>query len=139
MIHSPPVLDALRRLAGAAPADAPDADLLARYVNGRDGAAFEALVRRHGGLVWGACRRRLRDHNAAEDAFQTTFLALARHAASVRRPDALGAWLHRVAVRCSAAFRPTRDAMSPPPTDLPAGGPDPAAAVADRELERITA
>ncbi|HKB02863.1 MAG TPA: sigma-70 family RNA polymerase sigma factor, partial [Gemmataceae bacterium] len=138
MANSPPVMEALRRLAGPGPDDVTDADLLARFVTGQDGSAFEALVRRHGGLVWGACRRRLRDEHAAEDAFQTTFLALARHAAGIRRPDTLGAWLHRVAVRCTTAFRrPARDAMSAPPPDAPALGADPAAAAASRDLERL--
>jgi hypothetical protein len=63
------VIDALRRLAGPGPADVSDADLLSRFVVHKDASAFEALVRRHGGLVWGACRRRLKDAHAAEDAF----------------------------------------------------------------------
>jgi RNA polymerase sigma factor (sigma-70 family) len=137
MNSPPPVIDALRRLAGPGPSDIADAELLARFVSSRDEAAFEALVRRHGGLVWGACRRRLRDPHAAEDAFQTTFLALARHATTIRRPDALGAWLHRVAVRCTAAFRPPRNIMRPPSLDVPALGPDPLAAASGQELERV--
>jgi RNA polymerase sigma factor (sigma-70 family) len=133
----PPVMDAIRRLAGPGPDEVSDAELLARFTASRDAVAFESLVGRYGGLVWGACRRRLKDEHTAEDAFQTTFLALARHAASIRRPGTLGAWLHRVAVRCTAAFRrPTPELMSEPP-DLPAKGPDPAAAAAARDLERL--
>src|SRR5262245_28144565 len=107
-----PVVDVLRRLAGPASEDVTDAELISRFVESRDSNAFAALVRRHGGLVWGACRRRLRDAHAAEDAFLATFLALARHAGSVRKPDALAAWLHRVAVRCSTAFRTPRYHMA---------------------------
>lgn len=132
-----PVIDVLRRLAGPGPDDVSDADLLGRFVASHDPAAFEALVRRHGRLVWGTCRRRLRDAHAAEDAFQTTFLALARHASAVRRPDALAAWLHRVAVRCSAEFRPPRYHMSASFLDIPARGTDPAAAAAANDLERL--
>ena len=109
MFHPPPVLDALRRLAGAGSADVSDADLLARYVHGHDTAAFEALVRRHGGLVWGACRRRLRDPHAAEDAFQTTFLALARHAAN--GPEA-----RRIGRLAAPGGRPLFGCLSPSPT-----------------------
>src|SRR5262249_54416125 len=133
----PPLLEALRRVTGPTAVDAPDAELLARFVQSRDEAAFAVLVRRHGGVGWGAGRRRFGGGPAAGGACQTTFLALPRRAASVRRPDALGGWLHRVAVRCSAGFRPPRESMSPPPTDLPAREPEPATAVAGRELERV--
>src|SRR5688572_22757202 len=110
-MHSPPVINAIRRLVGSGADNVSDAELLERYVAMRDPQAFEELVARYGKLVWGACRRRLKDEHAAEDAFQTTFLALARHAGTIRRGDALAAWLHRTAVRCSAAFRTTRGFM----------------------------
>src|SRR4051812_45008024 len=57
-----------------------DADLLARFRDTRDEAAFELLLYRHGPMVWTACCRLVRDRHAAEDAFQATFLALARRA-----------------------------------------------------------
>jgi RNA polymerase sigma factor (sigma-70 family) len=77
----------------------PDADLLGRFTAGRDEAAFAAIVRRHGPLVWGVCRGLSASEADAEDAFQATFLALVRSANKVTKPNALGAWLHRVAGR----------------------------------------
>src|SRR5205814_615344 len=76
-----------------------------RYVTNGDEAAFELLVWRHGGLVFGVCRRVLGDSHAAEDAFQATFLALARKARAVRRGEALAGWLHRVARRVASRAR----------------------------------
>jgi RNA polymerase sigma factor (sigma-70 family) len=74
-----------------------DAQLLTRFVAERDEGAFASLVDRHGPLVLGVCRRVLRDHHDAEDAFQATFLALARKAPSLRRRAAVGSWLYEVA------------------------------------------
>jgi RNA polymerase sigma factor (sigma-70 family) len=76
-----------------------DAELLRRFVAGRDEAAFEALLRRHGPMVLRVARRVLRSEPDAEDVFQATFLLLARKAGSIRRRDAVAGWLHGVARR----------------------------------------
>ena len=85
-----------------------DAQLLARFAAGHeDGAelAFEALVERHGSMVFRVCRGVLRDEHAAEDAFQATFLVLARKARSLWVKDSLASWLHGVAHRVAARAR----------------------------------
>jgi DNA-directed RNA polymerase specialized sigma24 family protein len=109
MATAPTFLDSLRQLTIAhLAADLSDRQLLERYAGRRDEAAFAALVRRHGPLVLGVCRRLLRDGHAAEDAFQATFLVLAQRAGSVARPEALGPWLHGVATR--VALKPRAQA-----------------------------
>ena len=79
-----------------------DGDLMRRFVAGEDAKAFEGLVRRHGPMVFGTCRRMLRDRHDAEDAFQATFLVLLRKAGSVRPPERVGHWLYGVACRTAA-------------------------------------
>jgi RNA polymerase sigma factor (sigma-70 family) len=76
-----------------------DGQLLEWFLADRDEAAFEALVRRHGPMVLGVCRRVLRHAHDAEDAFQATFLVLMRKASSIVKRDMLGAWLYGVAYR----------------------------------------
>ena len=78
-----------------------DGQLLARYSDSKDEVAFEALVPRHGPMVLATCRAILKNEHDVEDAFQATFLVLARKAGSIRVGDALGGWLHRVAYRAS--------------------------------------
>jgi|GEM_PF-766575 len=86
-----------------------DAQLLGRFVASRDEAAFAALVAAHGPMVMAICRRVLSNSNDFEDAFQATFLVLARKARSVRAEGSLGAWLYRVAHR--VAVEANRDAV----------------------------
>src|SRR5438046_878097 len=82
-----------------------DGDLVKRYREQRDEVAFEALVRRHGPMVMGVCRRVLRNLHDAEDAFQATFLVLVRKAAVLRSPGTVGNWLHGVAYRTAQQGR----------------------------------
>ena len=84
-----------------------DAELLRRYRHDRDDAAFAAIIRKHGPMVFATCHRTARHRADAEDAFQATFLVLAARPQGVQSPAKLGAWLHGVAVRCA---RKARDA-----------------------------
>jgi RNA polymerase sigma factor (sigma-70 family) len=82
-----------------------DAELLERFLTNRDDAAFEVLVWRHGAMVLGLCQRILRHTQDAEDAFQATFLTLARKADSIGKRESLGSWLHKVAYRVAVTAR----------------------------------
>ncbi|MBN9120145.1 MAG: sigma-70 family RNA polymerase sigma factor [Planctomycetes bacterium] len=86
-------------------ADHGDGELLARYRHHRDQDAFRSLVSRHGPMVLGVCRRVLRDFHAADDAFQATFLVLAKKADAVRPSDRLAPWLCGVAYRTAMKAR----------------------------------
>ncbi len=85
-----------------------DGQLLDRFVERSDASAFEAIVERYGPLVWGVCRRVLRHHHDAEDAFQATFLVFARRAASILSREKLGNWLYGVAYQTALKVRATR-------------------------------
>jgi RNA polymerase sigma factor (sigma-70 family) len=101
-----PVGHFIRRLSVAhLVAAVPDDELVERFAVHREEAAFAALVRRHGPLVLGVCRRVLTDAHAAEDCFQATFLVLARKAGSLKGPQALGPWLYGVATRTALKAR----------------------------------
>ena len=86
-----------------------DGTLLVRYASGGDAGAFEALVRRHGPLVLGVCRRVLRHEEDAEDAFQAVFVVLARKAGGLDG-SRLSGWLYGVALRLSLDLRSSRRA-----------------------------
>src|SRR5262249_5089926 len=132
----------VRRLAGAATSElAADAVLLERFVATRNEPAFTELVRRHGPLVLGVCRRILRDAHHAEDAFQAVWLARPRRAAPTQPPEPRAAWLRgaarRIALRAlrAEARRRQREAHG---SRLNAAPPaDPLDELTARELLRI--
>jgi RNA polymerase sigma factor (sigma-70 family) len=97
----------LRRLVRARDAESTDGQLLGAFVTDRDGDAFATLVRRHGPMVLGVCRRVIGDAHLAEDAFQATFLVLARRAGAIRPRHLVGPWLYGVAYRTALKARGT--------------------------------
>jgi RNA polymerase sigma factor (sigma-70 family) len=125
-----------------------DGQLLGRFTaqSGPDSElAFEAIVRRHGPMVLGVCRRVLGDEHAAEDSFQATFMVLALKSRTIRKLESLGPWLHGVAVRIARRARALRrrNKNESIPADGPAApeGHEAASvdlrAVLDEELSRL--
>jgi RNA polymerase sigma factor (sigma-70 family) len=117
-----------------------DRDLVRRFLAQRDEAAFEALLRRHGAMVLRVCRRVLHDEHDAEDAFQATFLLLARKASSLRSQASVASWLHGVAyrvalkARAGAGRRRFHESQAAGPSTLE---PDVLADVTLRETEKL--
>jgi RNA polymerase sigma factor (sigma-70 family) len=107
----------LREVAGLT-----DGQLLKDYLGHRDEAALAALVQRHAPMVWGVCRRVLRNYHDAEDAFQATFLVFVRKAASIASPELLANWLYGVAHQTALNARATtakRGARERQVTEMP--------------------
>ncbi len=122
-----------------------DRQLLDDFTARRDEAAFAALLARHGPMVLRVCRRVLHHEQDAEDAFQATFLVLARNTGSIRKQDTLGNWLHGVAYRTamsakrSAARRRNHEARLRAVVPQTTAGPtwDETQAVLDEEIQRL--
>jgi RNA polymerase sigma factor (sigma-70 family) len=140
------VLQWLRtRIDARSPGDHTDVDLLSRYVGRHDEAAFEAIMRRHGPLVLGVCRRLLHNRQDVEDAFQAVFLILVRKAASLRHRESLAAWLHGVAHRVAVRVRAhaARGGRQQPLGDVARSDPPPEVlwqevrGVLDEEVQRL--
>lgn len=100
------VLRHLRKLVGGAGGEeSPDELLLERFASAREEAAFEELMARHGAMVYSVCRRVLDNDHDAADAYQATFLVLARKAGSIRKRASVGSWLYGVAYRVARKAR----------------------------------
>ncbi len=82
-----------------------DGQLLERFAVAGEEAAFDAIMRRHGRMVLGVCRRVLPNENDVEDTFQATFLLLVRKARLIRKRETVGSWLHGVAYRLAVRSR----------------------------------
>ncbi|HEV3386644.1 MAG TPA: RNA polymerase sigma factor [Gemmata sp.] len=142
-------------MTGARPADilrqleepaSTDCDLLKRFLRERDQMAFRELVIRHGPFVLGVCRRVTCHRQDAEDAFQAVFLILARKARSIKKPEVLGSWLHKVALRValtarrSVFRRRSREAATGIMYEQPAPSAEPLSelsAILDEELDAL--
>src|SRR5262245_5505383 len=136
-VRSDRLLHCVQRTSSQASQPDEDSGLLTRFLAARAPPAFEALVARHGPMVLRVCRHLLGNRHDAEDAFQATFLVLARKAANVRPPGALAGWLHGVAYRVAlkarqAALRRRHEGLAP---DLapPDPRPDPLSELTARE------
>lgn len=112
----------MRQVCRAVDGGLTDPQLLDCFLEHRDERAFEALVRRHGPMVLGVCRRVLQNLHDAEDAFQATFLVLARKASTIVPKEMVGNWLYGVAYRTALKARAAsakRKAKERQVTDMP--------------------
>jgi len=134
-----PVLHFLQTHLGRSAAG-PEADdcLLERFAFEGDDAAFEELVKRHAALVWGVCRRVLRNEQDIQDAFQATFLVLVRKAATIRKKASVASWLHGVARHVALkAHASALRRLSHERDERPGGQTDAGAEASYREVRAI--
>jgi len=100
------VLRQIRRLIDAPAGEGlTDGQLVDRFAASQDQAAFELLLHRHGPMVLNVCRFWLRDPHDIDDAFQATFLVLARKASSIHKRSSAASWLYGVAQRVARQAR----------------------------------
>jgi RNA polymerase sigma factor (sigma-70 family) len=111
-----------------------DQELLDRFSADRSEQPFAALVRRHGPLVLGVCRRVLHHEQDVEDAFQATFFTLARRAGAIRKRQSISSWLYQVAYRVALKVRSATKPSTPPSAEPAAPNTDPLEAMSGREL-----
>ena len=140
------VVQILDNLDDASRGDRTDGQLLDLFVRLRDEGAFATVVRRHGPMVLGVCRRVLRNSADADDAFQAAFLVLARKAATIGTRHLLAQWLHGVAyntarkLRQTNARRAARERPLEETSEPPAPAPDTRdelLAILDEELNQL--
>jgi RNA polymerase sigma factor (sigma-70 family) len=141
------VIEYARRAALQQPGGEPsDGHLLRRFASRREESAFESIVRRHGPMVLGVCRRVLGNHHDAEDAFQATFLVLSRKAGSIASGELLANWLYGVAhntalkAKAAAARRRARERQVVQAPEPEVAGPDSGhelGPLLDQELSRL--
>src|SRR5436853_4693472 len=140
------VLGYLHRVANPDSGGPDDAQLLDRWRDQRDSAAFEVLVWRHGAMVWNVCRRLLAREQDVEDAFQATFLTFLRKVHTIGQGRFLGSWLYKVAYRTALAARAASarhtgyeqlDADFSEPAAIREDGWDELGPVLDEEVNRL--
>jgi RNA polymerase sigma factor (sigma-70 family) len=142
------VLDHVRRLAAVEASNGlADAQLLELFLATKAEAPFAALLHRHGPMVWRVCLRVLRHRQNAEDAFQATFLTLARKAAAIRKQASVASWLHGVALRLSRRLQANHarkllldagSARQPPHDPATQASGRELQALLDEELDRLS-
>ncbi|HEX6961364.1 MAG TPA: sigma-70 family RNA polymerase sigma factor [Lacipirellula sp.] len=108
-----------------------DGERLMRFWRHRDQAALAEVIELHAGMVWGVCSHVLRRREDIEDAFQATFLILARKARSIRAADSAAGWLYRVAFRTALLARSRRHRLAETPLEYEPASSD------DDQLEAI--
>jgi RNA polymerase sigma factor (sigma-70 family) len=135
----------VRQFCGTSPdAHTTDGQLLGRFATDRDETAFAELVRRHGSMVLGVCRRIVGNAHDADDVFQATFLVLARKARGLVAHTAVGPWLYGVAhraalkARTTAARRRAKEAAAARPEGAePMGASSDVLVIIEQELDRL--